>query len=115
MTKLVSLKNNRDFLFAYRRGKSFVHPVLVTYIIKNKLGYNRIGITTSKKIGNAVSRNRARRVIKQAFRCLPYDVKSGFDIVFVARTKTATVKMDKVLSVMINHLVSLKTQMDSEI
>ena len=56
--KIVTLKENRDFKRLYAKGKSCPHPLLVTYARKNRLNISRIGITTSKKIGNAVSRNR---------------------------------------------------------
>ena len=57
MDVIVSLKENRDFRRLYTRGKSFVSPSLVTYVMKNRRsGGIRVGITTSKKIGNAVTR-----------------------------------------------------------
>ncbi|MEG0899300.1 MAG: ribonuclease P protein component [Oscillospiraceae bacterium] len=110
MKKLLSIKSNRDFLFAYRKGKSFVNPILITYINKNRKGTNYVGVTTSKKIGNAVERNRARRVIKAAYQNLSYELKQGYDIVFVARSKTSNVKMDKVLEVMEKQLLSINEQ-----
>ena len=70
--------------------------VLVTYFLKNKLSAVRFGITTSKKIGNAVKRNRARRVIRAAFSELKNEVKNGSDFIFVARSKTGFVKSGEV-------------------
>ena len=58
------LTRNNEFARAYTRGKSFVHPHVVLYVNKNRLGRTRVGITASKKIGNAVTRNRARRVLR---------------------------------------------------
>ena len=104
VSKPLYIKRNSDFLFAYRRGKSFVSPYLVTYMVKNRGGQTRVGITASKKIGNAVTRNRSKRIIRAAFAHLPYEIESGYNIIFVARTKTSQVKMDKVLSAMTEHL-----------
>ena len=67
----------------------------------------RIGITSGKKIGKAVKRNRARRVIRAAYYQLNSRVKGGFDIVFVARTKTTEVKMQQVLFEMEKQLLQL--------
>ena len=67
MSDFITLKDNRDFSRLYRRGKSFVSPVLVTYVIKNKSDNLRFGITTGKKVGKAVKRTRARRVIRAAY------------------------------------------------
>lgn len=106
--KLQTLKNNRDFVRAYRKGKSYVSYGLVTYVIKNKNCNLRVGLTTSKKVGNAVSRSRCRRIIRAAF----YDICGEFhvdmhqnvDIVFVARTKTSFLKSTDVKRLMLSHL-----------
>lgn len=60
----------------------------------------RYGITTSKKIGCAVERNRAKRVIRSAFSQLEDRLNGDYDIVFIARTKTSKVKMQQVLEQM---------------
>ena len=105
MAKFAAISQNRDFRRLYHR-KGEVSPLLVTYVAKNRLGYNRVGITTSKKIGGAVERNRARRVIREAYRALCPRLKdtNGWDIVFVARSKTCHVKMQAVLKTMEKQL-----------
>lgn len=103
MSEKITLKDNKDFQRLYRKGKSFVSPVLVTYVLKNKSDNLRYGITTGKKIGNAVRRSRSRRVIRAALGELFPNVKGGFDIVFVARGKTSYVKSYVVKEVMISH------------
>ena len=86
---------NKEFGRVYARGKSYVAPQLVLYVMKNRLGHTRVGITATKKIGNAVHRNRARRVIRAAlYQTLPYDV-GGLDLVFVARGVTPKLKSTK--------------------
>ncbi|MEG2038825.1 MAG: ribonuclease P protein component [Oscillospiraceae bacterium] len=106
MKKNVSLTLNKQFKRLYYRGKSTVDPLIVTYAIRNKLDYCRIGITASKKIGNAVHRNRARRIIKAAIReaNLP---KSGWDFVFVARSKTPYSKSTIILPVITKQIETL--------
>ncbi len=101
MEKLEKLKLNKEFRRAYGRGRSFVGAGVVTYIVKNGIGKMRIGITTGKKVGNAVRRNRARRVILAAFRdCLPNIKRGGYDIVFVARAKTPEMNANKLKEVL---------------
>lgn len=92
MDKFISICRNNDFRRLYAKGKSFVSPLVVVYVKKNRNQGLRVGITTSKKIGNAVLRNRSRRVIREAFRELAPRVKSGYDLVFVARGRTPHVK-----------------------
>ena len=90
------LTRNKEFTRAYARGKSFVHPKLVLYVMKNRLGHTRVGLTATKKIGGAVQRNRARRVMRAAlYQVLPYDV-GGYDLVFVARGQTVRCKSGEI-------------------
>lgn len=97
---------NTEFARAYRRGKSYVSPFLVTYVLRRKSGGVRLGITTSKKIGGAVQRVRARRVIREAYYAMNLDPAKHVDLVFVARTATTRVKMHKVEKAMRAHLVA---------
>lgn len=92
MNKLISICRNNDFRRIYARGKSYVTPLVVVYVLKNRTGNVRVGITTSKKIGNAVLRSRSRRVIREAYRSLSPRVKTGYDLVFVARGRTPHAK-----------------------
>ena len=108
------LNQNKDFKALYYRGKSQVHPLLVTYVRKNRLAETRVGITVSKKAGTAVKRSRCRRVIRAAYRELKCDVCAGYDIVFVARTRTAFVKSGEVKKAMEAHLKALGVLSDRE-
>lgn len=103
--KVLVLKQNSDFRRAYGRGKSYSDPALVSYVLKNnRAGICRMGITTSKKIGNAVERNRSRRVIRAAFRELLPQISGGYDFVFVARSKTKYLKSTQIKEVMLHQL-----------
>ena len=104
MGKPIAICKNNEFRRAYSKGKNFVGPVVVTYVQKNRLGVTRVGITTSKKIGNAVARSRCRRVIRAAYQPLSQQVKPGYDLVFVARGRTCVVKSTEVHRVMKEQL-----------
>ncbi|MBO5494178.1 MAG: ribonuclease P protein component [Eubacterium sp.] len=105
--KSTTLKENKDFRRAYYRGKSEAGSALVTYAVKSRLPYSRVGITSGKKIGNAVKRNRARRLIRAAFSQYEDRLGGSFDIVFVARTHTTEVKMQTVAAQMEAQLKKL--------
>lgn len=105
MLPVETLKTNSDFRRAYARGKSYTNPALVMYVRKNRAGSCRIGITASKKIGNAVQRNRARRVIREAFRQIKLPLRGNYDVVFVARTKTVYKKSTDIYNVMLPMLI----------
>lgn len=86
MIKTLSLSENHRFRALYGRGKSKAGRFMVVYCQKNRLGkLNRLGLTVSKKLGKAVTRNRIRRRLREAYRLNEHGFKSGFDIVIVAR------------------------------
>ena len=102
-----TLKENKDFRRLYYRGKSRASSCLVTYAMKSRGKQSHYGITTSKKIGGAVQRNRARRIIRAAYAELEPQIRGSYDFVFVARTRTAYVKMQDVRTQMEEHLRAL--------
>lgn len=106
MKDILSLKKNKEFQRAYRVGKNFVSPILVTYVVRNKMNKVRIGITTSKKTGKAVLRNRSRRIIREAYRQLFESLSPGYDIVFVSRAKTCEMSSCDVYNIMSEHLLN---------
>ncbi len=105
--KSQTLKENKDFRRLYYRGKSVASDSLVTYAMKKKDGSCKYGITTSKKIGNAVQRNRSKRLIRAAYSALEDEIGGSWDFVFVARSKTSRVKMQTVFSQMKAHFAAM--------
>lgn len=82
-----TLKENKDFRRLYYRGKNEASSALVTYGMKSRGDGVRYGITTSKKIGGAVERNRARRVIRAAFRNIEPQINGSWDFVFCCKNE----------------------------
>ncbi len=107
MSKLMSLARRNEFSRAYAKGRSYVSDALVTYVVKNYKKGIRVGITTSKKVGKAVQRNRARRVIKESARQLLLGVRGNLDIVFVARKNTLFTKTPQMKIQMLKSLEKL--------
>jgi ribonuclease P protein component len=90
MEKTLSLKENHLFRALYHRGKSAARKSMVMYVMKRRnQPVNHLGITVSVKLGCAVERNRARRRIRETYRLNETRLKSGFDIVIVARSAAA--------------------------
>lgn len=90
--KFRAINRNSEFIRGYRKGVCSVHSGVVVYLVNKKGGGTRIGITSSKKIGGAVRRSRARRVIRAAVRDLNLDMSRNVDLIFVARSRTPSLK-----------------------
>ena len=91
MKKVLSIKKNHEFQRLYRRGTSAVGGCLVIYCRKNRLRRNRVGLTASTKLGNAVQRNRARRRMREMYRLNADRLSPGWDMILVARASTCRV------------------------
>ena len=120
MPKLPTLRLNKEFKTAYYWGKSAGGGLLISYVRKakrpagGKYTATRYGITTGKKVGGAVQRNRARRLIRESYRLLTQEgiIQPGLDIVFVARADCVKAKMPQVYRQMrgqLDKLEALKT------
>lgn len=89
MEKTVAIKAPHLFRRAYAKGKSAATPTLVLYARPNGLGKNRLGLTVGTKVGKAVVRNRVRRRMRESYRLREGTVKTGYDLVLVARSAAA--------------------------
>src|SRR5690625_2283793 len=89
MKKANRIKKNDEFQYIFNNGKSFANRQLVMYYVaKPKQEHFRVGLSVGKKIGNAVTRNRIKRYLRQAFQELERDIKHELDIVIIARQPT---------------------------
>ena len=95
MNAETSLKLNNDFRRVYARGKHAVSSRVVVYCRKNRLSRNRVGFTVSKKLGNAVTRNRVRRRLREIVRLNAGQMKQGYDLILVARTRAVDAEYRK--------------------
>ncbi len=101
MAKIIAIKEHYLFSKVYAKGKKDSEKNIAVYALRNyKSGDTCLGITTGKKIGNAVTRSRARRLIREAFRRIAKEKKwkKPYWIVVVARSAIANKgrKMDEV-------------------
>ena len=87
MHKEEILRKNEDFSNVYKKGKSLGEQYIVFFYRKNYKQINRVGFLASKKVGNSVLRNRARRLMKESYRNLKNNIITGYDMIFIARNK----------------------------
>ena len=86
------IKKSKEFSSVYKSGKSVADKYFVLYYRRNKLDYSRIGYSVSKKVGNAVVRNRIKRLLKETYRLNFDDFKIGYDFVFIARVRAKDIE-----------------------
>ena len=91
MKNTVSLKKNELFLRAYKKGKKAHGKFFTMHYINNGLDFNRLGIKTGKKLAGAVKRNRVKRLIRESYRLAEPSLKTGYDIVFVAKDESLSI------------------------
>ncbi len=102
MSKVESLKKQDQFNKVYKYGKSIANNLLVMYTLDNKLSENRLGISVSKKVGNSVVRHRTSRLIRESYKINNSTIKTGMDILFIARNDIVGKKMQDVEGAMKN-------------
>ena len=85
MLKEDVLRNKKDFSRIYNKGKSVGDRYVVIFYKKNNLPYSRKAFLASKKVGNSVELNRARRLMKESFRNLNLELYLGYDFIIIAR------------------------------
>lgn len=95
MKQIVSIKKNHEFRRAYAKGVTAASPTLVLYCRKNRLPYNRLGLTVSTKVGGAVVRNRVRRRLREVYRANRAGIIPGHDLILVARSRAADARFDQ--------------------
>lgn len=90
MNKHQRIKKNKEFQHVFKKGKSFANRQFIVYVLKSEQPEFRLGLSVSKKVGNAVARNRVKRYIRQTFLELKDDLLPNADYIIIARPQAAT-------------------------
>ena len=108
--KEYAIRENHLYAKVYAKGKKKTTPTVTVYVLNDthasllkkqnpmKQKLNRVGLTVSKKLGGAVERNRSKRVMREAYRAIlkKEKIKTGYLLVFAARSGCVTAKAGKV-------------------
>ncbi|ANU09363.1 ribonuclease P [Planococcus antarcticus DSM 14505] len=89
MNKHQRIKKNKEFQHIFKKGKSFANRQFIVYVLKGEQTEFRLGLSVSKKVGNAVARNRIKRYTRQTFLELKDDLQPK-DYIIIARPQAAT-------------------------
>jgi len=90
------LRRSGDIRRTYDEGTSWAHPLLVLVARPNDLGLSRVAFVAGRRVGIAVARNRAKRLMREAARVLYPRFDPGWDMVLVARRSLLKVKSPQV-------------------
>lgn len=105
LKKAYRVKKNSEFQDILRTGKSFANRELVIYYKeKSTQDHFRIGISVGKKIGNAVTRNRIKRFIRESFIQLEDQIIPEVDMIIIARKPTIHMNVNQ-MKKSITHLL----------
>jgi len=96
MLKNNVLRKDADFDNIYKRGKSVGDKYVVVFYIKNHRDINRTCFLASKKVGNSVRRNRARRLLRESYRLFKDRLPVGYDVIIIARNTITGRKFQEV-------------------
>ena len=86
MKRCFRLTRSTDFKRVRRSGKSYAHPLLVLYVLKSDQAGMRVGVSAGLAVGNAVRRNRAKRLLRAAMNGLLQQTAHGSDLLLIARS-----------------------------
>ncbi len=93
---LETLRSSRQYRAVYENGRRYYNAFFTVFIVKTDDECLRLGITVTRKIGNAVVRNRIKRIIREAFRHIAPELTRGITVVVVARAPIRSEKMQSV-------------------
>lgn len=82
---LERIRKKKDFLFLYKKGNRYRGRYFILVYLSNNLSFSRMGVVVSKKIGNAVKRNKIKRWMRDLFRRNKDLLKFSIDIIIVAK------------------------------
>lgn len=104
LPKTFRLKKKYEFNYIYKKGKSSHTKELTLFYSKNKNNHKRVGFSVSKKYGNAVERNRIKRVLREVLRQMLPNLKDEFNYIFIVKNEIKSKEFNQIFKIVNNIL-----------
>jgi ribonuclease P protein component len=101
------LTRSEDFKRVRRSGKSYAHPLVVLMVLKSEKSEHpcvRVGVAAGRTVGTAVTRNRAKRLLREAMRNSISNIASNLDLILIARPGLASASLEDTRQALLNLL-----------
>lgn len=108
MKRNFRLTRSIDFKRVRNAGKSYAHPLVVLVASPSTEETLKVGVTAGRSVGGAVERNRAKRLLREAMRLLIPGVRTGWDLILIARKPLATASFDQVQATLLQLMQRAK-------
>ena len=104
MQRKFRLTRSEDFKRVRRSGKSYAHPLVVLIVQTHDQPRVKIGVAAGRTVGTAVTRNRAKRLLREAIRPLIPNIVSGLDLILIARPGLVSATLEETRRALLNLL-----------
>ena len=94
MQRRFRLTRSEDFKRVRRSGKSYAHPLVVLIVKKSDQPHVRVGVAAGRTVGTAVTRNRAKRLLREAMRTMIPNIATNLDLILIARAGLAAASLE---------------------
>lgn len=101
LQKKFRMKNNTQFDYIFKKGQILKNSKLLIFYSKNKSKFSKFGIVVSKKIGNSVTRNRVKRLIRECIKSSINNFNMHYNYIFVARQGIEALNFHQINEVLI--------------
>ncbi len=106
-TSVERIKKTSEFSTVYNKGKRYFTKNLIVFVLDNKGGFNRLGLSISKKVGKAYIRNNWRRRLREFFRLYKEKFGMGKDIVIVVKKEAGLLRKDAIWQSLENEMPTI--------
>lgn len=109
------LRKRKEFQRVFDEGRIFNNEQVKVYALLNNSSISRLGLVVGKKFGNAVKRNRFKRIFREAYRLNKNLLENGVDLIIIPRSGLTDLSLKFIEDKFINLLTQINEKFRNEI